>query len=92
MKRIINVLLVALVLTFVPASYACAQRKVRGESREDLAAVLDDNWKCVFIDKTGKLVIPCQWKGAKYFRNGMAEVKDADGKTYFIDKTGKVVQ
>ena len=61
MKRIINVLLVALVLTFVPASYACAQRKVRGESREDLAAVLDDNWKCGFIDKTGKLAIPCEW-------------------------------
>ena len=45
-----------------------------------------------FINKTGKLVIPCQWKDAFPFFEGLAEVKDANGKWHKIDKTGKVVE
>lgn len=44
-----------------------------------------------FNDKTGKVVIPCTWKHADSFREGLAGVKDSNGKYGFIDKTGKVV-
>ena len=44
-----------------------------------------------FIDKTGKVVIPCQWKYGDTFSEGLAKVTDVDGKCGFIDKTGKVV-
>ena len=43
------------------------------------------------FDKTGKVVIPCQWPDAGFFREGLADVKDANGKWGYIDKTGKVV-
>ena len=92
MKRIINVLFVALVLTFVPASYACAQRKVRGEFREDLARGREANGRSATVDMTGKMVIPCQWKDAKYFSEGMAWVRDANGDWHRIDKTGKIIE
>jgi len=61
------------------------------EFSEGLAEVQDANDRCGFIDKTGKLVIPCQWKSAWYFSEGLAKVQDANGKWGFIDKTGKVV-
>ena len=92
MKRIINVLLVALVLTFVPASYACAQRKVRGESREDLARDREANGRSATVDMTGKVVISCQWNDAKYFSEGMAWVQDDNEVWHKIDKTGKIIE
>ena len=63
-----------------------------GRYSEGLARVQDDNDKCGFIDKTGKLVIPCQWKFAWDFYKGLAEVQDANDKRFKIDKTGKVVK
>ena len=35
---------------------------------EGLATVKDMNGKWGFIDKSGKLVIPCKWKAAGEFR------------------------
>lgn len=55
MKRIINVLLVAIVLTLVPATYACAQWEYKGEYSEGLAVVMDANGMHT-IDKTGKIL------------------------------------
>ena len=45
-----------------------------------------------FIDKTGNVVIPCKWKGAGLFSEGLAPVQDDSGKWWTIDKTGKVVK
>ncbi len=91
MKRIIFIVLSAVVLTLVPATYACAQWKWKGDYNEGLAMVLDANNKLGFIDQTGKLVIPCQWKSVDDFHEGLARVYDDNEKYGFIDKTGKVV-
>lgn len=57
-----------------------------------MARVKDSNGKYGFIDRTGKLVISCQWKDARDFNDGIAYVQDDKGVWKFIDKTGKVVK
>ena len=42
-------------------------------------------------DNAGQVVIPCQWKDAGSFNEGLAYVKDDNDKYGFIDKTGKMV-
>ena len=42
-------------------------------------------------DETGEIVVPCQWRSASDFAEGLAGVEDLDGKSGFIDKTGKFV-
>ena len=64
----------------------------KGYYYEGLAWVRDTNWKYGFIDKTGQVVIPCQWNGAFPFHKGRAEVKDTNGNWVKIDKTCKVVR
>ena len=66
--------------------------KAVGDYSEGLAAVKDANDKWGYIDKTGRLVIPCQWKDAGWFIEGQALVRDANGNWVEIDKTGKVVK
>ena len=44
-----------------------------------------------FADKTGQVVIPCQWKWIGDFSEGLAMVQDEDDKCGYIDKTGQVV-
>ncbi len=51
----------------------------------------DEDDKFGFVDKAGNLAIPCQWKDAYHFREGLALVKDDNGKYGYIDKVGKVV-
>ena len=53
---------------------------------------MDANKKYGYIDKTGKLVIPCQWEDAMDFHLGGAGVKDKNGKWGCIDKTGKIIK
>ena len=60
------------------------------EYKEGLAGVKDADGKWGFIEKTGKIVIPCQWKKALFFSEGLAGVQDDNEKWGFIDKTGKV--
>lgn len=60
------------------------------EYNEGLAGVKDADGKWGFIEKTGKIVIPCQWKKALFFSEGLAGVQDDNEKWGFIDKTGKV--
>ena len=50
----------------------------------------DDNTQ-ILVDKTGKTIIPCKWKLATSFSDGLAYVKGDDDKWVYIDKTGKVV-
>lgn len=89
----------------------CKYKEV-GDFSEGLAAVAiqvgtQKNGSAVvrwgFIDKTGKEVIPCQYrytssrfKGDRYevgpsFSEGLAAVQDENGKWGYIDQTGKVV-
>ena len=53
-------------------------------------AAIKRNGKWGFIDKTGKLVIPCVYDAVDEFHDGLARV-NKDGKLGFIDKTGKEV-
>jgi hypothetical protein len=54
--------------------------------------IRDDHGKKGHIDKTGRVVIPCQWNWSGTFHEGLAKVEDANGKWFYIDKTGKVVK
>ncbi len=55
-----------------------------------LLACVQRNGKWGSIDKTGSLVIPCQWDDSYYFSEGLARV-EIDGKYGYIDKTGHLV-
>lgn len=44
-----------------------------------------------YIDKSGHVVIPCQWADARRFSEGFAAVEDSSGKFGYIDKSGRVV-
>jgi hypothetical protein len=44
-----------------------------------------------YIDKTGKIVIPCIWTEADNFSDEHAMVKDENGNVYTIDKSGNVI-
>lgn len=54
---------------------------------EGLAAVSKDNLDG-YIDTTGELVIPCQFRLGNAFHHGYAIVYGDDGLLFFIDKTG----
>ena len=56
-----------------------------------MAGVEDEHGKCGFIDKTGEVVVPCQWEYAESFSDGLASVIDEHWKFGFIDKTGEEV-
>lgn len=58
---------------------------------EGLAYVIGPNGNYGYIDKTGKVAIPCQWYDANPFSEGMAAVKDSSEKYGYIDRTGKLV-
>ncbi len=58
----------------------------RQDFQEGLARVRKDG-KWGFIDKTGKLVVPCVYDDAEDFQNGMAAVK-RDGKWGFVNTSG----
>ena len=44
-----------------------------------------------FINKKGKVVIPCQWDDSGIFSSGLAIVVNEDKKCGYIDKKGKIV-
>lgn len=52
-------------------------------------ALIMRNGKCGYIDVAGNEVIPCIYKKARLFNNGVAPVKNS--KWYFIDKLGNIV-
>ena len=96
MKRIINVLFAAFLLSLLSTTYASAQWTLGGLGYAEGLAVVHDGkngWvgKWGYIDKKGKLVIPCKWESADNFSEGLASVQDDNYKWGFIDKTGKVV-
>ena len=69
-----------------------AKRKDEEERLEQFQLKpFEQNGKYGFIDETGRVVIPCQWKDVNFFSEGLAGVKDENEKWGFIDKTGRVV-
>ena len=52
--------------------------------------LFSDNDKYVYLDKSGKQVIPCIYESASAFSEGLAYVKK-DGKYGYIDKEGNEV-
>lgn len=95
MKRSLTIVLTVFFLS-IPAKYCFAQTDVKwkylGSYYEGLSCVADANDKYGFIDKTGKVVIPCQWRYAARFHEGLAYIEDFSGNYFHIDKTGKIVK
>ena len=60
------------------------------KSKETSLYVVCRNGKYGYVDKTRRLVIPCQYDNACDFSEGLAEIKKS-GKWGFIDKTGREV-
>lgn len=57
----------------------------------------DFNKRLGFVDKSGELVIPCRWKKADHFKDGLAKVSDSktflfQDKWVYIDRQGRVVK
>ena len=74
--------------------FSFAERGIVGawDFSEGLAvAVFEPNGKRGYIDKTGKLVIPCQYFEAHDFHDGRARISDGHGRMYFIDRTGREI-
>lgn len=61
-----------------------------GDFHYGLAYMRDPNGRYGFIDKTGKMAIPCELEAAHDFCDSVALVK-YDGKWFFIDLSGKMV-
>jgi hypothetical protein len=57
---------------------------------EGLAPALDKNEQWGYMDRTGRVAVPFQFKYAGAFRDGIARVRIGD-KFFFIDKTGSRV-
>ena len=51
---------------------------------------IEENEKYGFADENGNVVIPCKWKYAYAFQEGMSKVKGDNDKYGFIDKTGNM--
>lgn len=62
------------------------------EAEEKLGLhIVVENEKYGFADKDGKIVIPCVWKSAKDFSEGLAPVMNDNGNTDYINYHGEVV-
>ena len=51
---------------------------------------IEKNGKFGFVTEDRTIIIPCEWKDAKPFKNGFAEVMDEDGEWYSINKSGRI--
>ncbi len=70
--------------------YTRQKYKYIGEFYEGLADVVNNAGLTGYIDKTGREVIPCQYKEGYSFSDGLAPVK-IDQKYGYIDRTGTLV-
>ena len=66
-----------------------------GDFNEGLAWIRvktdDKNYRYGYIDKKGRLVIPCIYDNVKDFSEGLARVSEKDWKFGFIDKKGNTI-
>ena len=72
MKRLLFAIVLAIAIPF----NANAQWTYQDIEEEGMSRVKDSNGKWGYLDQTGKLVIPCKWKFAYDFHEGMAVVED----------------
>ncbi len=56
-----------------------------------LAPVQNSSGKYGYIDKTGNIIIPCQWEKAEGFSKGLALVTNSNKTKSYIDNSGNVV-
>ena len=66
------------------------QRKLKVLENTKLKPFSKDG-KGGYVDELGKVVIPCQWKDARSFSEGLAGVRDDTKRWGYIDKLGMVV-
>ena len=66
------------------------QWKYVGGFSGELACVTNDYGKRGFIDKKGKVIIPCKWKNAGDFREGLARVQSNNNKWGYISNKGNI--
>lgn len=93
---------IALILLFASITIVGCNKKTDSESTHEenaddsfnyLACVVDENFKCGFINEYGDEIISCKYKLAGNFqKNGLAKVSDDTKTKYgYIDKTGKEI-
>ena len=83
---------IVLISTICLSIYAyCSSIVFQYPFTEGLALVRNGFGNYGYIDESGEVVIPCQWKWGWSFSDGLARVQDANDKWGYIDKTGKVV-
>ena len=62
---------------------------------ENLAAFSEVNMKGEevwgFVDKTGKVVVNCQFKDVGFFKDGLCAIRNDENKWGYIDNSGKIV-
>ena len=66
----------AVSVTEIPTEYEAGRMRFS----DGMARVTDENLKYGFIDKTGHLVIPCQYDDAGDFSEGLASVMEESWK------------
>ena len=77
--------------TAQPTSQAVQKWASMMDYNEGLAPVMNDEQYWGFVDKTGRLVIPCRYRQVGSFSEGLAYVSE-DYQFYgYIDKTGRLV-
>ena len=90
MRKLLSLFLA--VTLFLGAGCALAEGGYKdiGPFSEGLAAVQNEDGSWGYIDKTGVLVISCEWRDAQPFTDGVARVQ-RDRKYGFIDASGNLV-
>ena len=84
-----DVFIIALAFFLIIFFYTIRLKKYNSDVIDKIISDMEGDYG--FIDKTGKVVIPCIWKCALEFHEGLASVEDDNEKWGFIDKTGKIV-
>lgn len=83
--------LFVLYFCFLSSVMLSAQSFETNRVASELIAVKNARGKWGFIDRTGKVVIPCKWELVYDFCEGLAAVKDEKGNYGFINKKGNLV-
>ena len=88
-KLFVMILIIALTSSYTAGVADNAYIKIEAFS-EGLAAVQNSDGLWGYVDKTGKVVIPCEWEKAGDFNNGIASVR-RDRKYGCINTFGQII-
>ena len=84
MKTILKLLLTAMVLSLVPATYVCAQGHIETPAERKARKEREAEAK--------RQHSPQKWTMIGDYRENLAVVVDANSKFGYIDKTGKIIE